>query len=185
LTAPINASTRPAIRLKEPKNGTPGPVNASVNPWRARAEHVAHVLPTLLRPGVSLPGGSATRTPVRKRFTYWTLRRRVSGPVTHHGLDGFVTLLIADARNARFSRPAVGSVVGVAEVVQWAAIPLGIGSSEPRGAPGCRVGALSGADKEKTAVKTTVAHGVNIHNPVGLFMAAATTRGVGGGAASR
>jgi len=56
--------------------------------------------------------------PVRKRrFTYWTLRRRVSAPVTHHGLDGLVTLLIADARNARLSRPVVGSVVGVAEVV--------------------------------------------------------------------
>ena len=44
---PVNPATRPAIRVKEPKNGTPGPVNASVNPWRARAEHVAHVLPTL------------------------------------------------------------------------------------------------------------------------------------------
>ena len=59
----VSSSTRPAIRLKEPKNGTPGPVNASVNPWRARAEHVAHVLPTLLWPGVSLSGGSTTNRP--------------------------------------------------------------------------------------------------------------------------
>jgi hypothetical protein len=60
----VSPSTRPAIRLKEPKNGTPGPVNASVNPWRARAEHAAHVLPTLLWPGVSLSGGRATSTRV-------------------------------------------------------------------------------------------------------------------------
>jgi hypothetical protein len=37
--------------------------------------------------------------------------------VTHHRLDGFVTSLIADARNARLSGPVVGSVVGVTEVV--------------------------------------------------------------------
>src|SRR6266511_438292 len=46
--------------------------------------------------------------PARKRFTYWTLRRRGSAPVTHHGLDGFVTSPIADAGNARSSRPVAG-----------------------------------------------------------------------------
>jgi hypothetical protein len=55
---------------------------------------------------------------VRKRFTRTGLcRRRVNAPVTHHGLDGFVTSVIAPARNARFSRLVVGSVVGVVEVV--------------------------------------------------------------------
>jgi len=64
--------------------------------------------------------------PVRKRLTYWTLRRRVSAPVTHHGLDGFVTSLIADARNARFEGRLSVRVFDVAEVVAWAAVPLGI-----------------------------------------------------------
>lgn len=43
--------------------------------------------------------------PVRKRFTSWTLRRRVNASVTHDRLDGSVASLIADARK----RPLFGA----------------------------------------------------------------------------
>jgi hypothetical protein len=54
-------------------------------------------------------GGSATR------FPDWTLRPRVSAPVTHHHLDSFLASLIADAQNAGFFAAGVGSLVGAVE----------------------------------------------------------------------
>ncbi len=74
----VNASTVPAIRRREPKNGTPGPVNASVNP-RARARRArAARASDALWPGVSPFGGTAlpsTRAGCFRLPSSWHPRR--------------------------------------------------------------------------------------------------------------